>query len=73
MIHTIDAASHWKKVKESHAENCAIWWEEEKSNLMWSGAISNLKWEELWPEAKDSLLEIYYAAINLDSHDNIIG
>lgn len=37
------------------------WWNSVCKHSSWSGAVINLPWDELWPEAKADISEIYTA------------
>lgn len=38
------------------------WWNKVKDSGVWSGAIVNLTWDQLWDEIKEEIIKIYNLA-----------
>ncbi len=41
------------------------WWDGVRYNAYWSGAVVGTLWEDLFDDAKEEILIIYLAAINV--------
>jgi len=46
-----------------------LWWNSVKDSDLWSGAIVGLEWDELWPEAKESIMQIADKLDQLNSEE----
>ena len=38
------------------------WWNENSMNDMFSGGVKHLDWDELWPDAKEAVIELFNSA-----------